>query len=575
LEKYIYKPLSTVWLKAAVMGSLWASFEIIVGSFLHNLHLPFSGTTLTFASVFMVIAFVQLWSDKGLVWRAGLICALMKSLSPSAVIIGPMIGIMTEALIIEIMIRITGRNLISYIIAGGLAVVSALMHKVVSLLILYGLDLIRIFEGLVQYAVKQLRINGMEPATLVLLLIMLYFTAGVIAAILGYIAGRSFKRRKISYETTEQISLEKGQLLFNVTHRNRYSLVLLFGHLVIMVFCLWLINAGIYFIFLPISILYLVSCFVWYKRSLRYLKKVSFWIQFMIITLVAAFMLEGFNSGNYFSTEGLIIGLKMNLRAFVIMVGFTAISTELKNPLIRSILYNKGFSSLYQSLSLAFSALPGIIAGLPKSKDFIRKRSSALSYLFIQTEMLLEQFRDEHSKRPPVIIITGNVGQGKTTFTKSLTEKLISRKILVSGFFSIGIQDENRRIGFDLADIRTGKKMVISRNAPQEGWIRYGHYYFDPLVFQEESELIWEQIKEGTDLIVIDEVGPLELSDSGWHDLIDLLCKEQTVPMIWIARKSLVQKAARKWNVGNVFIFTLDEDKEEELLDLIHSMITK
>jgi nucleoside-triphosphatase THEP1 len=554
------------------MGSLWASFEIIVGSFLHNLHLPFSGTSLTFASVFLVIAFIQFWKDKGLVWRAGLICALMKSLSPSAVIIGPMVGIMTEALIIELILRIAGRNLISYMIAGGLAVTSALFHKVISLLILYGLDLVKIFEGIYQYALKQLRITELAPVNLIIILLALYLTAGFFAAILGYFAGRTFKQKSIQAESPEKIALETGNRLFDSSERRGYSVFLLFGHLVILVLCLWLINSGNYYIFLPVSLLYIVGCFTWYKKSLRYLKKVSFWIQFSIITFLAAFLLEGYSSGNYFSAGGMVIGLKMNLRAFVIMVGFTAISTELKNPLIRSILYSQGFSSVYQSLNLAFSALPGIIASLPKPKDFIRNRTSVISYLFSQSEMLLEQFGEEHAKRPPVIIITGNVGQGKTTFTQSITEKLAQQGIRISGFFSVGIHEDGRRIGFDLIDIQTGQRLMISRNSFREGWKKQGHYYFNPEVFLAESELLKHQIEEGSGLFVIDEVGPLELNDSGWSPLIQQLCTSNPSPMIWIIRQTLVKRAARKWHIGNIFIFTLEEDNEEELMHLLQQL---
>jgi nucleoside-triphosphatase THEP1 len=557
------------------MGSLWASFEIIAGSFLHNLRLPFSGTTLTFASVFLVIAFLQLWNDKGLVWRAGLICALMKSLSPSAVIIGPMIGILTEALIIEFFIRITGRNLISYMLAGGLAVTSALFHKVASLLILYGFNLVKILEGIYQYAVKQLRITSLDPLQLLAFLVALYLVAGFVAALLGYFTGRKFREIVNASSTTKEISLAQGNRIFSMSGRKRYSLILLFSHLVIIIACLWLINTGRYYIFLPVSLIYLISCFIWYKHSMRYLKKFSFWVQFMVITLLAAFVLEGFTSGNYFSDAGLIIGLKMNLRAFVIMVGFTALSTELKNPLIRSILYNRGLASLYQSLGLAFSALPSIIAGMPKSKDLYKNRSSFLSYLFLQSQVLLEQFSLDHQKRPPVVIITGNIGQGKSTFTKNLSEKLKRQQIYVEGFYSLGIHQDEERVGFDLVDLSSGERQAIARKTPQKGWISYGHYYFDPTVFQKAGEELLNKAKSKPGLVVIDEVGPLELSDSGWSFVIEQLCFESSQPMLWVVRKSLVQKAARKWNVGNVFIFTLDEDKEEDLLDLINSMMTK
>jgi len=85
------KPLSQKWLKAAVIGSIWASVEIILGSFLHNLKIPFSGMILSFISVWLLISFLQLWKENSIILRAGIICALMKSISPSALILGPMI----------------------------------------------------------------------------------------------------------------------------------------------------------------------------------------------------------------------------------------------------------------------------------------------------------------------------------------------------------------------------------------------------------------------------------------------------------------------------------------------------
>ena len=71
-----------IWLKAAVIGGLWASLEIIIGSFLHNTRLPMAGTTLAFAGTVLLLGYYQLWPQKGLIIRAGLITAIMKSVSP-------------------------------------------------------------------------------------------------------------------------------------------------------------------------------------------------------------------------------------------------------------------------------------------------------------------------------------------------------------------------------------------------------------------------------------------------------------------------------------------------------------
>jgi hypothetical protein len=88
--------LSDKWIKASIIGTLWAASEIVLGSFLHNLKVPFSGNVLTAIGLVILISVSYIWTEKGLFWRAGLICAIMKTMSPSAVIFGPMIAIMSE-----------------------------------------------------------------------------------------------------------------------------------------------------------------------------------------------------------------------------------------------------------------------------------------------------------------------------------------------------------------------------------------------------------------------------------------------------------------------------------------------
>jgi len=38
--------LNQKWIKAAVLGTVWAASEIVLGSFLHNIRMPFSGNVL-------------------------------------------------------------------------------------------------------------------------------------------------------------------------------------------------------------------------------------------------------------------------------------------------------------------------------------------------------------------------------------------------------------------------------------------------------------------------------------------------------------------------------------------------
>ncbi|MFO7852573.1 MAG: hypothetical protein ACQERS_04820 [Bacteroidota bacterium] len=62
------------WIKASIAGSMWAASEIVLGSFLHNLRVPFSGSILTAIGIILLISISYKWDEKGLFWRAGLIC---------------------------------------------------------------------------------------------------------------------------------------------------------------------------------------------------------------------------------------------------------------------------------------------------------------------------------------------------------------------------------------------------------------------------------------------------------------------------------------------------------------------
>jgi hypothetical protein len=73
-------------------GVHWKSLEITLGSALHNLMVPMTvGTLLTFLGVFTVSVISANNFQRGFFWRAALICALLKSVSPSAVILPPMV----------------------------------------------------------------------------------------------------------------------------------------------------------------------------------------------------------------------------------------------------------------------------------------------------------------------------------------------------------------------------------------------------------------------------------------------------------------------------------------------------
>lgn len=572
MEIRLQKPLDEIWLKAAVVGSLWASVEIILGSFFHNLNIPFSGTILSFIGVYMLVSFIQIWKENGLIWRSGLICALMKSISPSAIILGPMIGIFTEAIILELFVFLFGKNLFGYMIGGSLAVFSTIVHKMTNLLITYGFDFINILESLYYFCVKQLRVETIRPVHLIIIICIIYLISGMVAAILGYFAGKKYMTQRGNSNPQPELTLKWNQQSFTTSNTTNFSIFFLLLNIIAVVCCLVLLNFDFIIPAGMLSFGYLAFVIYRYRNSLKRLKKFSIWIQFFLILLIASFLLTGISGDEYFSMTGLITGFKMIFRAILIIMGFSAISVELKNPVIKSILYRKGFASLYQSLGLAFSALPGIISSFPKPEKDRKSWHFQFSSLYSKAELLLLNLKKEHTTRPDTVIITGDIQQGKTTFVRNLADLLKRKGYSPHGFLAIAVHEKGIRTGFDLEDLQSSSRVELCRNTVHADWVKQGIYYFNPNGLKTGNDILDSIDPESSQLVIIDEVGPMEMNNQGWASAIERLCRNVSPLHLWVVRRNMVDIVSRKWNVGNIIIFDIGKDSVEAVLTKIEEL---
>jgi len=181
--------LSEKWIKASIAGTIWAASEIVLGRFLHNLKIPFSGNILTAIGIIVLISVSYVWSDRGLFWRAGLICAVMKTMSPSAVIFGPMVAIITESILLEISVTLFGRTIAGYLLGSMLAMSWNLFQKVINFVIFYGSNIIEVYENLLKYAQKQLEIESDIVWMPIIILLIVYALFGLFAGIIGIRVG--------------------------------------------------------------------------------------------------------------------------------------------------------------------------------------------------------------------------------------------------------------------------------------------------------------------------------------------------------------------------------------------------
>ncbi|MEN8138715.1 MAG: nucleoside-triphosphatase [Bacteroidota bacterium] len=561
------KSKNNIWIKAAVMASFWASFEIIVGSFFHNMRIPFSGTILASMGVAIMVSFQYMWKQSGLVWRAGLITALLKAVSPSGIIIGPMVGIFTEAIFVEFITFILGRNLISYIFAGGFAVFSALLHKVVMMLIIYGWDLVKVLDSFYQFLVKKAGIENLSAFWLILLVSSVYFVAGAIGGTVGYLVAKKAKQLK----DTEEISIEFDHKKVIENVEEKYSLSFLTLHLVLLISGIFVINYSPLWLSTLGSLTYIFFVVKYYDKAVFHLRKNKFWLQLLVITFIASLFWNKFTSGDIFSLEGMIVGYKITLRAAMMIVGFSALSVELKNPFVKNLLYNKGLRNLYWAMELSFSSLPSVM----KIANPVKSIKSPLEFfpmMLNQADKLLSTFEDQINSN--VIIITGDTQSGKTGFLSKVQQSLQERSIGQVGFLADSIYEDEQIQGHIIKDLSSSDSFRISYREYMENSQKIGRFYLlnEGLEFG-KSILRKINSSESGEVVIVDEVGRLELDGGGWAPEVKELLEDKSKPVILIVRGKYLDEFVEKFQVNSPYIFYPERDRVKDAVKAIENSI--
>jgi nucleoside-triphosphatase THEP1 len=540
--------ISEKWIKASIVGTIWAASEIVLGSFLHNLKIPFTSNILTAIGIVILISVSYIWTEKGLFWRAGLICALMKTMSPSAVIFGPMIAIFSEAALLDISVRLFGRTLFGYILGGVLAMSWNLFQKIINFIIFYGTNIVEIYTNLLKFAQKQLDIHFDIVWLPILVLLLIYSVFGILSAIIGIKAGRNILKQPREYlQSTCDVKN-------SVKHQNNtkpdfiYSLLWLFTNIIFITGSLILLNYS--FVYWSSAIILIVTIWAFrYKRALRQLSKPKFWIFFVIITMITAFVFTKLQSKSL--EEGLLIGIQMNFRAIVIIVGFSVLGAELYNPKIRQFFLTTYFKQLPLALELSFESLPSLIASIPDFKTIVKNPVSVIYQLISQAEHRLAEIKNNTSQK--VFIISGAIGQGKTTTIQKIIEILKSESISVGGIYSLRIIENEITIGYDIVDIKNNKRTPFLRNNNNENSDRIGRF-----------GILNEGIKAGkaaltlcetahNSIAVIDEVGAMELEGKAWSENISKLLNVKESHLLLAVRDSNVDKIIKKWNFNEYY----------------------
>ncbi len=566
--------LSEKWIKASIIGTTWAASEIVLGGFLHNLRIPFSGNILTAIGIVILISVSYIWTEKGLFWRAGLICALMKTMSPSAVIFGPMIAIFSESLLFEMSTRLLGRTIPGFILASALAMSWNLFQKIANFIIFYGFNIVEIYANLLTYAERQLRLQFDIVWLPIFVLLAAYIIFGVFAAIIGIKTGRKLLAQRQDAQPVNTTNPMAPFVPGNDT-RFRYSIGWLSVNLFLIIGLLAMLN---YLDWMYWSASVTAVVIVWairYNRALRQLSKPRFWLFFVFITMITAFVFTKLQGEANSLAEGLLTGIRMNFRATVIIVGFAVLGTELYNPRIRAFFLKTSFKQLPLALELSFESLPSIIGSIPGFKSLVKNPVSVIYAMISHAESRFGELSRKTSFQRKVFIITGPSGTGKTSLIKSLIAHLKDGPFRVGGIYSEKIMANDTLEGYDIVDVQSGEREAFLRITAAEKLEKLGRFVIFPGGV-ERGLLALEKSKDpGIRFVVIDEIGALELKNRGWSDNIREILNEPNKHLIFVIRESALKEVLEKWNFRDYAVITVSGTNNQEVLQEIIGQISK
>jgi nucleoside-triphosphatase len=133
------------------------------------------------------------------------------------------------------------------------------------------------------------------------------------------------------------------------------------------------------------------------------------------------------------------------------------------------------------------------------------------------------------------ILLAGRPRVGKSTLILKVVETLKKEGCLPGGFYTIEVREGGSRIGFDINTL-DGKTGVLARVGLKSSY-RLGKYGIDMEQFEEIALAALEDAIEKREIIIIDEIGYMELKSRRFRELV-LMALDSQKPVLATVMKN-------------------------------------
>lgn len=164
-----------------------------------------------------------------------------------------------------------------------------------------------------------------------------------------------------------------------------------------------------------------------------------------------------------------------------------------------------------------------------------------------------------------IYILSGPVHSGKTTFLEKSLSRWAGRGLGLAGFLSIAVLDKAGETVYDLLDLKEGRRLPYLRRSGETGWERVGPFSLVPSTLEIARNIV-SGLRAG-ELLIVDEVGPLELGRGGlWPALETVLPKPETRALL-VVREEILEDVVKIVGPPVPLIFDVRDPNLRLILD--------
>ena len=183
------------WTYAALFGALWGALEASVGTAVHLSRMPLRGMLMGILGLLCLVCLRRLQPRPGVCLLAGLVAAFLKIFTLGGLYPGPLVGIMVEAVAVELAMTLTGGRAFGAVLGGAVTLGTNPVQKLAMTWLVAGTEAMRSVVDIGEKTVASVGLQGLGPVAIVTALVTTQAVVGALGGLWAWrVAGRVARR---------------------------------------------------------------------------------------------------------------------------------------------------------------------------------------------------------------------------------------------------------------------------------------------------------------------------------------------------------------------------------------------